>query len=55
LTLAAEAAEQMDPVLREKAGRAVDAGLHFLRLGQSEDGSWSNSVGITALALRGFL
>jgi len=55
LTFAAEAGEQMDTVLHEKAGRAADAGLHFLRIGQAEDGSWSNSVGITALALRGFL
>jgi len=55
LTFAAETAEKMDTVLHEKGGRAVDAGLHFLRLQQSEDGSWSNSVGITALALRGFL
>ena len=55
LTFAAEAVEQMDAVLHEKAGRAADAGLHFLRIGQAEDGSWSNSVGITALALRGFL
>ena len=55
LTFAAESGEQMDAVLHEKAGRAADAGLHFLRIGQAEDGSWSNSVGITALALRGFL
>ena len=45
----------MDEGLKEKAGRASDAGLHFLRGEQAEDGSWSNSVGITALALRGFL
>jgi squalene-hopene/tetraprenyl-beta-curcumene cyclase len=55
LTFGDEEVEVMDPVLREKAGRAADAGLHYLRLGQAEDGSWSNSVGITALALRGFL
>jgi len=54
-TYGSEEVERMDPVLSEKAGRAVDAGLHYLRLGQAEDGSWSNSVGITALALRGFL
>jgi squalene-hopene/tetraprenyl-beta-curcumene cyclase len=53
--LADNHAEVMDPALYEKAGRAVDAGLHFLRGEQAEDGSWSNSVGITALALRGFL
>lgn len=45
----------MDPGLHKKAKRAIDAGLHFLREQQTEDGSWSNSVGITALALRSFL
>jgi len=55
LSFAADLTENMDPALQEKAGRAVDAGLHYLRLGQSDVGSWSNSVGITALALRGFL
>lgn len=45
----------MDPELREKARRAVDAGLHYLRGKQADDGSWSNSVGITALGLRAFL
>ncbi len=51
--LAAEA--PMDPVLRERASRAIDAGLHYLRYQQSENGSWSDSVGITGLALRAFL
>lgn len=55
LTLVAEEVERMDAVLEEKAGRAVDAGLHYLRQAQADDGSWSSSVGITALALRGFL
>lgn len=45
----------LDPELREKAGRAVDAGLNYLRNNQAKDGSWSSSVGITALALRAFL
>ena len=45
----------MDPELRDKAKRAVDAGLHYLRGEQAEDGSWSNSVGVTALGLRAFL
>ncbi len=45
----------MDEELRSKAGRAVDAGLHYLRLHQLDDGSWSNSVGITALVLRAYL
>ena len=49
------AAEVMDPGLKSKAKRAADDGLHYLRTHQAEDGSWSNSVGVTALALRAFL
>ena len=45
----------MDPELHDKAKRAVDAGLHYLRLNQNDNGSWSDSVGVTALALRAFL
>ena len=45
----------MDPALREKARRAVDAGLHYLRGQQAADGSVARSVGITALSLRAFL
>lgn len=45
----------MDAALRSKAKRAVDAGLHYLRTHQADDGAWSGSVGITALALRAFL
>ena len=45
----------MDPELKNKAKRATDNGLRFLREQQAEDGSWSSSVGITALALRAFL
>lgn len=45
----------MNPDLQSKAKRAVDAGLHYLRGSQAENGSWSNSVGVTALALRAFL
>ena len=48
-------ANDMDPELRERAKRAVDAGLHYLRLNQADDGSWSGSVGVTALGLRAFL
>jgi squalene-hopene/tetraprenyl-beta-curcumene cyclase len=55
-TSAAHAADaDMDPQLRSKAKRAVDNGLRFLREQQAEDGSWSASVGITALAVRAFL
>lgn len=49
------ASENMDPALRKKGKRAVDYGLHYLRDSQAEDGSWSKSVGVTALALRAFL
>jgi len=45
----------MDPILKKKAQRAIDRGLHFLREHQEEDGSWSKSAGITALALRAYL
>ena len=45
----------MDSQLKNKAKRAIDNGLRFLREQQAEDGSWSGSVGITALALRAFL
>jgi len=45
----------MDPSLKKQAKRSVDYGLHFLREHQADNGSWSNSVGITGLALRAFL
>jgi squalene-hopene/tetraprenyl-beta-curcumene cyclase len=51
----AEEPAAMDPELQSKAKRAVDAGLHYLRINQADDGSWSNSVGVTALGLRAFL
>ena len=51
----ARAADAMDPALREKARRAVDAGLNYMRGQQATDGSVARSVGITALSLRGFL
>jgi squalene-hopene/tetraprenyl-beta-curcumene cyclase len=47
--------ENMDSDLRDRGKRAVDAGLHYLRGSQADDGSWSNSVGVTALGLRAFL
>jgi squalene-hopene/tetraprenyl-beta-curcumene cyclase len=52
---AGAAADAMDAALRDKARHAVDGGLHFLRETQAEDGSWSKSVGVTAIALRAFL
>jgi squalene-hopene/tetraprenyl-beta-curcumene cyclase len=51
--VAAEAA--MDKSLLDKAKRHTDYGLHYLRGTQAENGAWSGSVGITALALRAFL
>ena len=51
----AEDTTGMDPELQSKAKRAVDAGLHYLRTNQADDGSWSDSVGVTALGLRAFL
>ncbi len=45
----------MDPALHSQAKRATDNGLRYLRETQGEDGSWSGSVGITALALRAYL
>ena len=45
----------MDPDLRKKAERAVDTGLHYLRGTQAQDGSYSHSVGVTAIALRAYL
>lgn len=48
-------ADRMDPELRQATQRAVDAGLHYLRINQADDGSWSESVGVTALGLRAFL
>ena len=45
----------IDAGLYSKSKRAVDDGIHYLRSSQKEDGSWSGSVGITAIALRGIL
>lgn len=55
LGTSAHAATKMDPDLRERARRSVDAGLNYLRTQQAADGSVARSVGITALSLRGFL
>lgn len=51
----AQAASALDPDLREKAKRSVDAGLNYLRSQQAPNGSVAFSVGITALSLRAFL
>ncbi len=53
MSMAAES--NMDQELLAKAKGLADDGLHYLRQNQAEDGSWSNSVGVTALGLRAFL
>lgn len=53
--VAPAAGKDLDPALRDKGRHAVDGGLKFLREAQAPDGSWSKSVGVTALALRAFL
>jgi len=55
LAVAPAFAQNMDSSLRSDAQRGVDEGLRYLRGTQAEDGSWSRSVGITALALRAYL
>ena len=45
----------MDKALLDEAKLLADSGLHYLRQTQAEDGSWSSSVGVTALGLRAFL
>jgi squalene-hopene/tetraprenyl-beta-curcumene cyclase len=49
------AQSKMDSTLRSTAQRSVDEGLRYLRGTQLEDGSWSHSVGITALAIRAYV
>jgi squalene-hopene/tetraprenyl-beta-curcumene cyclase len=49
------AAPQLDPHLRAQAKASIARGLDFLRQRQAPDGSWSRSVGITALDVRAFL
>lgn len=55
ISYGAVAGPAMDPELKGKSNQAVDLGLHYLREHQAENGSWSNSVGVTGLALRAFL
>ncbi|MBK1630171.1 hypothetical protein CKO31_05320 [Thiohalocapsa halophila] len=45
----------LDTELRSEIERAIDAGLRYLRAAQADDGSWSQSVGVTALVLRAYL
>ncbi|TPW14103.1 MAG: Squalene cyclase, partial [Halothiobacillaceae bacterium] len=47
--------KKIAPEISEQSKRAADEGLHYLREHQAADGSWSNSVGITGLAVRAFL
>jgi len=55
LPLSSHANDNLDPGLRNQVEQAIERGLTFLRRSQAQDGSWSSSVGITALALRAFL
>lgn len=41
--------------VKAKAEEAIDKGLKFLRSQQDKDGSYSHSVGITALAMKAFM
>lgn len=45
----------LDAELKTKIERAMEDGLRYLREAQADDGSWSQSVGVTALALRAYL
>jgi squalene-hopene/tetraprenyl-beta-curcumene cyclase len=51
----AAASPALPAELRSKVKRAIDDGLRYLREAQADDGSWSDSVGVTALALRAYL
>ena len=56
VALPAPAAENsMDPKAREQAQAAIERGLAYLKKTEAADGSWSKSVGVTALALKSFL
>jgi squalene-hopene/tetraprenyl-beta-curcumene cyclase len=52
---AAAADDTMDPKMHERARVSAERGLEFLRGRMAADGSWSKSVGVTALALRAIL
>lgn len=45
----------LDPALRTRTEASIEHGLAFLRTREAPDGSWSKSVGVTALDLRAFL
>jgi squalene-hopene/tetraprenyl-beta-curcumene cyclase len=45
----------LDAELKARVERAIADGLAYLRGAQADDGSWSQSVGVTALALRAYL
>jgi squalene-hopene/tetraprenyl-beta-curcumene cyclase len=55
LSATARADGGLDPALRTRTEAAIERGLAFLRTRQAPDGSWSKSVGVTALDLRAFL
>jgi squalene-hopene/tetraprenyl-beta-curcumene cyclase len=55
LAAAEDVSADLDPALKTRAAQAVDKGLAYLQAQQAADGSWSDSVGVTALALRAHL
>ena len=55
LPFVAQADPNIKPELKDKAKQAVELGLNFLKDHQAENGSWSNSVGLTSLGLNAFL
>lgn len=55
VTPAATPTAVWDAALIEKAEQAAERGLDYLRGSRAENGSWSDSVGVTALALRALL
>ena len=53
--LPADVSPALDPALEGQVNEAIDKGLAYLGAHQAEDGSWSESVGVTALAMRAYL
>lgn len=51
LSIAAEG----NAALKGKVKKAVDTGMHWLRYNQQKNGSWSDNVGVTSLAVMAFM
>ncbi len=54
VAMPALAAPKLDAALAERARRAIDRGLEFLRSKQEANGSYGNHVGLTAMTLQAF-